>query len=366
MNTDLRPARVPAPGRIIRRELEARGWTQKDLAEIMDRPEQTISQIVNARKRITPKTALQLAAAFGTSADLWLGLEKDYQLYLARKDHDHEDIRRKSKLHSVVPLTEILRRGWINPQNTLEALEQEVRDFLEVPSLEEQPSLAVSLRRSDAHDPQIAAQTAWVKRVEHLAHAQAVETYNLSHLQADIPQLLSYAQDVADVTKVPDFLRHHGVHILFVPHLERTYIDGAAFMLEGHPVIALTLRYDRIDNFWFTLMHELAHIVAEHEGGYLDNLDEPADSPEEAEANQMAQNWLVDSAALAQFVESTRPYFSHAKIKGFAAQIQRHPGLIVGRLQHEGIIEYSHSRGFLVGVAPYLEGWIDVPEPESV
>ncbi|MGC9399952.1 MAG: HigA family addiction module antitoxin [Anaerolineae bacterium] len=364
MNTDLKPARVPAPGQIIRRELEARGWTQKDLAEIMDRPEQTISQIVNAHKRITPETALQLAAAFGTSADLWLGLEKEYQLYLARKEHNHSEIRRKSRLHSMVPLTEIIRRGWIKAQDTLEALEQEVRDFLEVSSLEEQPSMAVSLRRSDAYDPQIAAQTAWVKRVEHLARAQAVEAFDLARLQTDIPQLLSHAQHVEDVANVPNFLRRHGVHFLIVPHLERTYVDGAAFTLEGHPVIALSLRYDRIDNFWFTLMHELAHIVAEHEGGHLDNLDEPAESPEEIEANQMAQDWLVDAAALAHFVETTQPYFSHAKIKAFAANLQRHPGVIVGRLHHEGILDYNHSRKFLVKVSPHLEAWIDVPEPE--
>lgn len=84
MGTNPRPARVPPPGRTIKRELEARGWTQKDLAHIMDRPEQFISQLVNAHKRITPETALQLADAFGTSADLWLNMEASYQLYQAR------------------------------------------------------------------------------------------------------------------------------------------------------------------------------------------------------------------------------------------------------------------------------------------
>jgi HTH-type transcriptional regulator/antitoxin HigA len=264
----------------------------------------------------------------------------------------------------VVPLTEIVRRGWIEARDTLEALEQEVCDFLDVSSLQEQPSMEVSLRRSDAYDPEIAAQTAWVKRVEHLAHAQAVEAFDRLRLRADIPQLLSYAQSVEGVANVPDFLLSHGVHFLIVPHLERTYIDGAAFTLEDHPVIALTLRYDRIDNVWFTLMHELAHIVAEHKGGYLDNLDEPAESPEEVEANRMAQDWLVDAAALAQFVETTQPYFSHAKIKAFAAQLQRHPGVIVGRLHHEGMLDYNHSRKFLVEVSPHLEAWIDVPKPE--
>jgi len=75
MNTNLRPARAVPPGRIIRRELSARGWTQKDLAEIMGRPPQAISEIVQGRRRITPDIALQLAAAFGTSPELWINLE---------------------------------------------------------------------------------------------------------------------------------------------------------------------------------------------------------------------------------------------------------------------------------------------------
>ena len=75
MNANLRPARVVPPGRIIERELDARGWTQKDLAEIMGRPPQAINEIVRARKRITPETAHQLAEAFGTSPEIWVNLE---------------------------------------------------------------------------------------------------------------------------------------------------------------------------------------------------------------------------------------------------------------------------------------------------
>jgi len=329
----------------------------------MDRPEQTISQIVTARKRITSDTALQLAAAFGTSPDLWLGLEADYRLHLARKANNHSEVKRKSRLYSIVPLTEIIRRGWIRERATLEELEQEVCDFLEVSSLEEQPDMAVSLRRSEVYEPELAAQIAWIKRVEHLARAQVVGAFDHVQLRTDLPQLLSYACKVEDVAQVSDFLRRHGVHFLIVPHLGQTYIDGAVFTLDRHPVVALTLRHDRIDNFWFTLMHELAHIIAGHEGLYLDNLDEPAESPEEAEANQMAQDWLVAPEALTQFVESTQPYFAHEKIKSFAVSLHRHPGVVVGRLHHDQIIEYSHSRRFLVKVSPYLGAWIDVPAP---
>jgi HTH-type transcriptional regulator/antitoxin HigA len=348
------PARVPAPGRIIRRELDARGWTQKDLADIMGRPEQTISQIVNARKRITPDTALQLAAAFQTSPDLWLGLEMDYQLHLARKDQDLSGVERKRRLYTRVPLSEMVRRGWIEDRETLDDQELEVCAFLEIASLHERPAIAMNLRQSDAYDPEIVAQTAWVKRVERLARQQAVCDFDLDRLRRDLPQLLRCAQDVADVARVPDFLCSHGVHFLMVPHLDQTYMDGAAFTVQGHPVVALTLRYDRIDHFWFTLLHELAHILAEHPGGYLDHLDEPAEGADEIEANHLAQTWLMDEHALAQFVAATRPYFSHDKIKAFAAQIQRHPGIVVGRLQHDEILGYQHARRFLVKVSPYL------------
>jgi addiction module HigA family antidote len=82
----LAPARVPTPGRILSRELEARGWTQKDLAEIIDRPVQTINEIIRGSKQITPETAIELSHALGTSPEFWTNLEAKYRLYLAGKE----------------------------------------------------------------------------------------------------------------------------------------------------------------------------------------------------------------------------------------------------------------------------------------
>ena len=85
MSQNLLLARTVAPGRILIRELEARSWTQKDLADIMGRPPQTINEIVRGTKRVTPEAALELAAALGTSAEFWTNLESNYRLHLARK-----------------------------------------------------------------------------------------------------------------------------------------------------------------------------------------------------------------------------------------------------------------------------------------
>ena len=85
MGNILTPARATSPGLILQRELDSRGWTQKDLAEITNRPPQVINEIIKGTKQITPETAKELAAAFGTSAEFWTNLEANYRLHLAKK-----------------------------------------------------------------------------------------------------------------------------------------------------------------------------------------------------------------------------------------------------------------------------------------
>lgn len=96
INQQLKPVRVFSPGRVLSEELEARGWTEKELAEIIGRPPQTINEIVRGSKQITPETAIELSQALGTSAEFWTNLEARYQLHLARKEKDEQDIARKS------------------------------------------------------------------------------------------------------------------------------------------------------------------------------------------------------------------------------------------------------------------------------
>jgi HTH-type transcriptional regulator/antitoxin HigA len=238
-----------------------------------------------------------------------------------------------------------------------------VCDFLGIATPHDLPQLAVSFRQSDIGDPEVAAEMAWVKRVEHLAQRQAVADYDRGRLEAAVPDLLANAARAQDVNRVPAFLHGLGVHFAIVPHLAKTYLDGAAFRLNGHPVVAMTLRYDRIDNFWFTLLHELAHIVAGHEGGYLDNLDEESESPEEIEANSMARNWLIDRDALTAFVGEVNPYFSESRIRSFARSQGRHPAIVLGRLHYERLVPYQNLRKLLVPVGGHLEGWIDRAGP---
>jgi HTH-type transcriptional regulator/antitoxin HigA len=166
-----------------------------------------------------------------------------------------------------------------------------------------------------------------------------------------------------NVVRVPEFLMGLGVRFVIVPHLSKTFLDGAALHLDddmSRPVIALTLRYNRIDNFWFTLMHEIAHIVLEHEGLILDNLDDGDVDEKEREANEMARDWLLAPSDYDRFIEETGSSFSDAKIKNFAMKVMIHPGIIVGRLRKEEKVLYTKFGTHLVQIKNNLQDWIDV------
>jgi len=197
-----------------------------------------------------------------------------------------------------------------------------------------------------------------------LARGQAaVGPWRGEHLELLVRELSDHMRLVEDVALVPSTLARWGVRLVFLRHLTKTYLDGAAFWLEEGPVVALTLRYDRIDSFWFTLMHELAHLVEGRTEAYLDQLEdggaddtaEPAPvDPYEESANDLASRWLLAPEAFSDFVTRTEPRFSRVSIEAFAASQGRHPGIVLGRLQREGLVPYRNLRGLLVKVSPAL------------
>lgn len=366
MSENLRPARAVAPGRILERELEARGWSQRDLAAIMNRPPQAISEIVRGAKQITPDTAIALAQALGTSAELWTTLEANYRLRLVSHDRsDDDDIQRRSRLFSIAPVGELLRRGWIKASTAIADLEREVCAFLGIESPAETPQLRAQFRQSAEHDPELPAQIAWVRRIELLAGQQEIGPFDRMHLLEAMPTIRALAARSEGIAEVPPLLHELGVRFTIVPHLPKTYIDGAACGDALQPIVALTLRYDRIDAAWFTLMHELAHVALGHPGLYIDNHEDAALNQEQAEieANRQASDWLLPPAAFAAFLARLPRYVSRDHIVRFAAEQRVHPGIVLGRLQREGRVPYRNMRDLLVNVTPYLAGWIDTPHP---
>lgn len=360
MTERLTPAEVFPPGDFIKEEMEERGWSQADLAHILSRPVQTVNEILSGKKSITPETARELAAAFGNSPELFLNLENAYRLFLA--PGETSKVSRRAKLYGKAPVRELIKRGWIRGSSDIGELEKQVRDFLGVKSLDDDPPCAFAARKSDGYDEYSPGQIAWFCRCRQLALGRLPSRpFDARSFRAVPPTLPKEYADIATLDRLPAQLARRGVILVLLEHLPGTKIDGGAFWVEGHPVVALSLRYDRVDSFWFTLLHELAHIVLHKELAVLDvDLVGPTAAPSgekpatEQEADRKAQEWLVPEQELVQFIRETSPYYSHDRIARFAEQLGVHVGVLVGRLQHRGEIGWGHSRKYLVKVRHLL------------
>jgi HTH-type transcriptional regulator/antitoxin HigA len=365
METNVRPFRPIKPGELLQEELDARGWTQTDFAEVIGRPVQAVNEIVAGKKAITPDTAVAFSRALGTSAEYWLNLESAYRLDLVRDGGTvGNDIERRARIYSKAPVKELLKRRWIDvpDPNDLDRLEREVCRLLEIDSLDEEPPLAraCAARKSRREEPHTAAQVAWAARVKQVASALRVGSYSRAALEEHVARLprLSVSDELA--AEVPQVLGHLGVRFVVVPHLTGTRIDGATMWLdETSPVVAVSLRYDRMDCFFFTLMHELAHVLrgdgtnkvfvdAELVGKDAERTEDKADA--ERVADRTAGEWLIPSKELEAFVRRLRPYFSRAEILSFAERVGVHPAIVVGRLQHSGEVPWTHFRNLLTKV----------------
>ena len=174
---DRTPAEVFPPGDFLKEELEAREWTQTDLASILGRPNRLVSEIVNGRRGITPETALGLADAFGTSAEYWMNLETAYQLSKARTPNDA--VSHRAKIYGKAPVKDMIKRGWLEGSSNTSVFERNLLDFFEIESLEQEPKFYAHAARKAAPYTAISpVQLAWLFRVKHLAKTISAEQYN--------------------------------------------------------------------------------------------------------------------------------------------------------------------------------------------
>lgn len=371
---DRRAAEVFPPGEFLKEELEARGWTQTDLAEILGRPLRLVNEIISGKRSISPETAKGLGDALGTSAQFWLNLESAYQL--SRVPSHDDAVARRARLYDRAPIKEMIRRNWIEHSQNVAVLEQRVLDFLGVKNLDEQPEFYPhAARKSSAYEQITPAQRVWLLRSRQLAPAVSASPFSRRRLNDLVRQLRTLTQSPEDVRHVPRLLANMGIRLLVVEPLAGTRIDGVCFWLgDRSPVVVLSLRYDRIDYFWYTLMHELGH-VRNRDGlnGDWPSLDTDMvaararrtdQKPHREElADQFAVETLIPQEDLEDFILRVRPLYSAMRIQGFANRIGVHAGIVVGQLQHRGEVSYAQHRRMLSPVrhiithAALTDGW---------
>lgn len=348
------PVQVLAPGEFLRQELHCRGWSQVELAEILARPPRLISEIISGKRAITPETAKGLEAALGTSAELWMNLEAGYQL--SRTRFETSVVSRRARLYDKFPVKELLRRGWIRKANDLETLEANFCQFFGIKSIDDTPAFGHAAKKQCYDSAPLVLQLAWLTRAKQLAETIEARSFKVSALKDAVDKLKNCLRNSEDVKKAAVLLLEAGVRLVVVEFLPGAKLDGACFWIANgkSPVIALSLRLDRIDNFWHTLFHEIDHVL--HEEGKEEPIVDVFDADdggatglpsEEKRANANAANYCVDRETLEEWLIRTPRASSRANIVAFAERNGVHPGLVVGQLQHRGVIPYSFHRDLL-------------------
>ncbi len=369
------PAETFAPGEFIRDELEARGWTQADLAQIMGRPIRLVNELIAGKKQITPDTARGLAKAFGDDDPLyWMNLDSAYRL--ANSQPADESVARRSRLYSRFPVRELMKRNWIEPSENLDVVEHRVCRFYRIKSIEDRPEFAHAAKATQAdaeYDERNDLQWAWLYRAKELAEATHSSPYSEANLRKALSKLRTLLVAPEELRQVPTILAEAGVRFVIVEFLPGARIDGAAFWLNDTPVIALSIRFDRVNNFWFVLRHEIEHILNRDGQVSIDiELTERLQNkgelpPEEVRANTAAAEFLIPKSELDSFIIRVRPLYSEQRILLFAKRIGVHPGIVIGQLQHRDEVPYTHFHKHLVKVREIVtqtaltDGWGTVP-----
>jgi HTH-type transcriptional regulator/antitoxin HigA len=341
--TDKLPAEVFPPGDRLKEELDARGWTQADLADILGRPPRLISEIITAKRAITPETARGLGQALGTDAELWMNLESQYQL--SRTPIANHAVVRRTKIYGQFPVKDMQKRGWLKPVTRLDAIETELKSYFQISSLDEGVKIPHAAKKT-SYDRVNMLQAAWLVRALQLAPSVSVPKYAESNLEPLYAALRTCVAEPSDAAKVPELLSKAGIRLVVIAPLPRSKIDAACMWFKNQPLIALTLRYDKHDIFWHALFHELDHI--EHSEGMSEPIvdsdllrDCSHGAQSEKRANRTAASRLIPSEEMERFISKVNPYYSDAAILSFAANLQVHTGIVVGQLQHRGLVPWS-------------------------
>lgn len=331
------PMGYPGPLAAIEFRMEQAGLTPRDLVPFIG-SRAKVSEVLSGKRAITMPMARALHEHLGIPADVLLrepGAEFDEPLA------DIEWTR--------FPLKAMARLKWIpDGPNLTSHAEEIVRDLIRRAG---GPAVAgAALYRKNDHaranakmDPY--ALKAWCWQVLATANEFLPKAdYEPGTVTLDFLRKvarLSWSEEGPRLAR--ELLAKHGVPLVIVPHLPKTYLDGAALRLgDGRPVIGLTLRHDRVDNFWFCLLHELAHVGRhmDHGGGdsFVDDqtlrgVEGGREDPREAEADEWAEEALVPREVWK--TSAVREHPTPMAVMRLAKTLEIHPAIIAGRIRYE-------------------------------
>ena len=332
------PIGFPSPLGAIRFRMEQGNFKPRDLVPFLG-SRAKVSEVLSGRRAITMPMARALHKHFGIPADVLL---RDPEVVL---EDPFKEVQWKR-----FPLKAMAKLGWIsNRPNLADNAEATIRELIQRTGGPAVAAAAALYRKNDYARANAKADShalkAWCWRVLADASENSPEVdYERGTVTPKfIRKVARLSWYEAGPFLAKELLAKHGIALVVVQHLPKTYLDGAALCLgDGRPVIGLTLRYDRIDNFWFCLLHELAHVgrhIDTDEGdAFVDdqtlrNVEGRQEDPREEQADDWAEEALVPSAIWE--ASAVREHPTPAAVMNLARALQIHPAIIAGKIRYE-------------------------------
>mmetsp|Transcript_1280 Transcript_1280/g.924 ORF Transcript_1280/g.924 Transcript_1280/m.924 type:complete len:410 (+) Transcript_1280:329-1558(+) len=330
------PIDHPDPVEAIKFRMDQLGLNQQNLVPIIG-SRSKVSEVLNRKRTLTLSMMRALHKDLGIPADILLKEPG------ANFPDGFSEIK-----WTRFPFVEMAKRGWIKKTNKRKNRSEEImQNFIEQAGGQTVISEVFFRKNPGARENSkmnIYSLLAWCLRILSLARNKPLEKKYRNDLSVesmkDIAKL-SYFQNGPLLAK--EFLAKQGIHLIIEPHLPRTYLDGAAMLLQdGAPVIGLTLRYDRIDNFWFCLLHEVAHVIKhlskDEPNIFIDDFDLRGHEAEisdikESEADELSQHALIPPKLWENNPASTNA--TVANIMALSEILKIHPAIIAGRIRFE-------------------------------
>lgn len=335
---------VKHPGTFLRQILDERGWSQTDLVFVLGCHPKSVNQIINEKQGVSPAMSKALGDALGLPPSHFSELQRAFDL--AAADEPDPSVSVRAQLLKNYPIREMVKRGWLQDGDA-ESLGRQLAKFFDVATTSDVPYMAHAAKKTSYETLEIPpVQLAWLFRVRQIAKSIAVPKFSHARLTEAVIRMRQLLIAPEEARHVARLLAECGVRFIAVEALPSSKIDGVCFWLDQHsPVIGMSLRFDRIDNFWFVLRHEIEHVLQGHGKGSPEGMidaelqGERANSgdavpEEERMANLAASDFCVARDKITSFIARKNPFFYEKDVLAFSKINGVHPALPVGQIQH--------------------------------
>jgi len=326
---------LPDPIQAIEFRMEEQGLRQKDLVPMLG-SRSRVSEVLSGKRPLTVAMIRALSLGLGVPADILIGGRT--------KTHETLGELAESLEWSRFPVNEMQKRGWFDFVRTSAKRSSEELVQALFSQITNDPAFALYRRKfrgEGLSDDSRYSVLAWTARVLIRAkrEAKSESAFKPSAINLDVlRQLVCLSSLEAGPRLAVEFLAKRGIIVIVEPKLPKTMLDGVALLTEkGQAVIGLTLRYDRLDAFWFTLVHEVIHVwrhLSSPDEAFIDRIERTeSDDQREKEANRMTREALIPRGIWRRSKAFLSP--SREAIEGLAQQLGISPAVVVGRLHFE-------------------------------